>query len=160
MKRIHALFAGAVLSALGSTAALAGGAKPFEVDFDKCFNHDGPAPYLFTFSGPVSGDVSGSVDASVLVYIVGIEPKWTHIQADYIVTGSLPFTARVGGRRDDRNGDAVLDGYVSAGPAWLVGAAVHDEFASYSRADGTPCAKGTLYITPRWKQTHNDGQDD
>ena len=49
--------------------------RPFEVDFDKCFGHEGPAPYLFTFSGPVSGDVSGSVDASVLVYIVGIEPK-------------------------------------------------------------------------------------
>ena len=162
MKTTHtpALLAGALLLALGSTAALAGGAKPFEVDFDKCFGHNGPAPYLFTFSGPVSGDVSGSVDASVLVYIVGIEPNWTHIQADYIVTGSLPFTARVGGRRDDRNGDAVLDGYVSAGPAWLVGAAVHDEFASYTRADGIPCAKGTLYITPRWKQTHNEDHDD
>lgn len=155
-----ALLAGALLVALGSTAALASGAKPFEVDFDKCFAHDGPAPYLFTFSGPVSGDVSGSVDAEVLVYIVGIEPKWTHIQADYVVTGSLPFTARVGGRRDDRNGNAVLNGYVSAGPAWLVGADVHDEFGSYTRADKTPCAKGTLYITPRWKLTHNDEQDD
>jgi hypothetical protein len=153
--RISAVLA-ATLMALCSSAALAGGAKPFEVDFDKCFGHDGPAPYLFTFSGPVSGDVSGNVDASVLVYAVGIEPNWTHIAADYIVTGTLPFTARVGGRRDDRNGNAVLNGYVSAGPAWLVGADVHDEFGSYSRPDGTPCAKGTLYITPRWKQTHGD----
>jgi len=158
--RTPALLVSALLLTVASTASLAGGAKPFEVDFDKCFAHNGPAGYLFTFSGPVSGDVSGSVDAEVLVYVVGIEPNWTHIQADYVVTGSLPFTARVGGRRDDRNGNAVLNGYVSAGPAWLVGAGVHDEFGSYTRPDGTPCAKGTLYITPRWKQTHGDGQDD
>jgi hypothetical protein len=154
--RLTALLAGALVLAFGSSAALAGGAKPFEVAFDKCFAHDGPAGYLFTFSGPVSGDVQGSVDAEVLVYMVGIEKNWTHIQADYVVTGTLPFTARVGGRRDDRNGNAVLNGYVSAGPTWLVGADVHDEFGSYSRPDGTPCAKGTLYITPRWKQTHNE----
>jgi hypothetical protein len=150
------LLAGALMLAFASSAAFAGGARPFEVDFDKCYAHDGPASYLFTFSGPVSGDVSGTVDAEVLVYTVGIQPNWTHIQADYVIAGSLPFTARVGGRRDDRTGNAVLDGYVSAGPAWLVGAAVHDEFGSYSRPDGTPCARGTLYITPRWKQTHND----
>ena len=35
-------------------------ARPFEVDFDKCFDRPGDAPYLFTFSGPVSGDVSGT----------------------------------------------------------------------------------------------------
>lgn len=158
--RIPALLAGALLLAFGSSAVLAGGAKPFEVDFDKCFAQNGPFPYLFTFSGPVSGNVSGSVDAQVLVYVVGIEPNWTHIQADYVVTGKLPFTARVGGRRDDKSGNAVLRGYVSEGPAWLIGAGVHDEFGSYTRPDGTPCAKGTLYITPRWKQTHNDDDRD
>jgi len=155
--RKSALLAGALLLAFGSSATLAGGVKPFEVDFDKCFAQNGPLPYLFTFSGPVSGDVSGNVDAQVLVYAVGIEPSWTHIQADYLITGSLPFTARVGGRRDDRNGNAVLRGYVSEGPAWLIGAGVHDEFGSYTRADGIPCAKGTLYITPRWKPTHDEG---
>ena len=158
--RIPALLAGALLLAFGSSAVLAGGARPFEVDFDKCFAQDGPAPYLFTFSGPVSGDVHGAVDAKVLVYVVGIEPDHTHIQADYVVTGSLPFTARVGGRRTDRNGDAVLRGYVSEGPAWLIGAGVHDEFGSYTRADGAPCARGTLYISPRWRQTYDDDRDD
>ena len=151
-----ALLAGALMLAFASSAVFAGTPKSLEVDFDKCYAHDGPASYLFTFSGPVSGDASGSVDAEVLVYAVGIEPNWTHSQADYVIAGSLPFTARVGGRRDDRTGNAVLNGYVSAGPAWLIGAGVHDEFGSYSRADGTPCAKGTLYITPRWKQTHNE----
>ncbi len=34
-------------------------ARPFEVDFNKCFDRNGDAPYLFTFSGPASGDVSG-----------------------------------------------------------------------------------------------------
>ena len=34
-------------------------ARPFEVDFDKCFDRQGDAPYLFTFSGTASGDVSG-----------------------------------------------------------------------------------------------------
>ena len=28
-------------------------ARPFEVDFDKCFDREGDAPYLFTFSGTV-----------------------------------------------------------------------------------------------------------
>ena len=157
--RIPALLASAILLALSSTAALAGGAKPFEVDFDKCFDHYGPAGYVVTFSGPVSGDISGALEARVLVYMIGIEPNQTHLQADYVVTGALPFTARVGGRLNDTNNLAVLRGYVSEGPAWLMGAGVHDEFLSYTKADGTPCAKGTLYITPRWKQTHNDDND-
>jgi hypothetical protein len=153
------LLAGALLLALGSTAALAGSPKPFEVDFDKCFIPDVEAPYLFTFAGPVSGDrhISGNLKAKVLVFDVDIEPTWTNIQADYVVTGTLPFTARVGGRT---NGRAVLRGYVSEGPPWLKGAGVHDEFFAYNRADGTPCAKGTLYITPRWKQSHNDDDND
>ena len=163
MKTTHAnaLAAGAFLFAIGSSAALAGGPKPFEVEFDKCYAHDGDPPYLFTFSGPASfGKVTGTVDAKVLVYVVGIEKNWTHIQADYVVTaGPDSFTARVGGRRDDRTGDAVLNGFVSEGPLPIVGADVHDEFASYSRGS-LPCAKGTLYITPRWKQTHGDDNDD
>jgi hypothetical protein len=162
LNRLTALVASAILLGAISSAAWAGGhksPKPFEVDFDKCFAHNGPAPYIVTFSGPVSGDVSGSVDASVFVYMIGIEPNSTHIQADYFVTGSLPFTARVGGRVNDKNRQAVLRGYVSEGPVWLMGAGVHDEFLGYTRADGTPCAKGTLYITPRWKQTHNDDND-
>ena len=44
--RIPALLAGALLLAFSSSAALAGGAKPFEVDFDKCFAQNGPVPYL------------------------------------------------------------------------------------------------------------------
>jgi hypothetical protein len=138
---------------LGSAAAFAAKPKPFEVDFDKCFAQNGPGSYVFTFSGPVSGDVSGHLDASVLNFDT-VAPGQVYIQADYFVTGSLPFTARVGGRSVD--GLAVLRGFVSAGPAWLVGAGVHDEFFGYTRADGVGCAKGTLYITPRWKQTHDD----
>jgi hypothetical protein len=157
--RTPALLAGAVLLALGATSALAGAHKPFEADFDKCFAHAEVAPYLFTFSGPVSGDISGHLDAKVLVYDVGIEPSQTHIQADYVVTGALAFTARVGGRRNDKNQQVVLRGYVSEGPAWLKGAGVHDEFLGYTRADGTVCAKGTLYITPRWKQSHGEDND-
>jgi hypothetical protein len=45
---------------------------------------------------------------------------------------------------------------VSVGPAWLEGARVHDEFTNYTRSDGLACSKGTLYITPRWKQSHDD----
>ena len=159
LKRLAGFVASAMLLSLGSTAALAAGPKPFEVDFDKCFDRYGPAGYVVTFSGPVSGDISGALEARVLVYMIGIEPNQTHLQADYVVTGELPFTARVGGRLNDKNNLAVLRGYVSEGPAWLLGAGVHDEFLSYTKADGTPCAKGTLYITPRWKQTHNDDND-
>ena len=158
--RTPALLAGALLLALGSAAASPGGARPFEVDFDKCYAHDGFAPYLLTFAGTASGDVSGSLEARIFVLVPGIQTDQTHIQADYVVTGALPFTARVGGRVNDKTKLAVLRGYVSVGPAWLLGAGVHDEFANYTRADGMPCSKGTLYITPRWKQTHNDDQDD
>ena len=28
--------------------------------------------------------------------------------------------------------------------------------ADYVGADGLACSKGTLYITPRWKQTHDE----
>ena len=75
------------------------------------------------------------------------------------MTGTVPFTARVGGRVDDKRNLAVLRGYISEGPVWLVGAGVHDEFKNYVRDDGTSCSRGTLYITPRWKQTHNDDED-
>jgi hypothetical protein len=133
--------------------------RPLEVDFDKCFDREGDDPYWFTFSGKVSGDVSGTLEARVAVFIPGIEPNQTHLQADYVVTGTLPFTARVGGRVNNKTNLAVLRGFVSEGPAWLIGAGVHDEFQNYVRADGTPCSKGTLYVTPRWKQTHNDDHD-
>ena len=135
--------------------------RPFEVDFNKCFDREGDPPYLFTFSGTASGDVSGTLEARVAVFIPGVEPKQSHIQADYVVTGTgkLRFTARVGGRVNDATNRAVLRGFVSDGPAWLIGAGVHDEFLNYVRADGTPCSKGTLYITPRWRQTHNDEND-
>ena len=131
--RNSALLAGALMLALAlaSAATFAGKPKPFEVDFDKCFAHNGPAPYVFTFSGPASGDVSGHLDASVLNFDA-VEPGQTV------------------------DGLAVLRGFVSVGPPWLVGAGVHDEFFGYTRADGVPCAKGTLYITPRWKQSHDD----
>jgi hypothetical protein len=155
--RNSALTVGALVLALGSAAAFAGKHKAFEVDFDKCFAQNGPGSYVFTFTGPASGDVSGQLAASVLNFDT-VEPGQIYIQADYIVTGSLPFTARVGGRAIGI--PAVLNGFVSAGPAWLIGARVHDEFVGYTRADGVPCAKGTLYITPRWKPTHNDDNDD
>ena len=162
LMRTTALIASALLVALGSTAALHGKSKSFELDFDKCFARveDGD-PYVFTFVGPASGDVSGRVEASILNDIIsGVQPNQTYLAADYVVTGTLSFTARVGGRVNDARGLAVLQGYVSAGPAWLVGAAVLDEFENYMRADGTPCSKGTLYITPvRWKPSHNDRND-
>jgi hypothetical protein len=135
-------------------------ARPFEVDFDKCFDRPGDAPYLFTFSGTASGDVSGTLEARVGVFIQNVEPNQDHLQADYVVVaGPLAFTARVGGRSNSQTNLAVLRGFVSEGPAWLIGAGVHDEFENYVRADGTPCSKGTLYITPRWKQSRNDDTD-
>jgi hypothetical protein len=157
--RKPALLAGALLLASASTTSLAHGVKRFEVDFDKCATSLVFPGYLVTFAGPVSGDVSGTVQARVVTLTRGIELNQTYIQADYVVEGSLPFTARVGGRRDDSTGLATLRGFVSEGPAWLTGAGVHDEFAMHTRADGTPCAKGTLYITPRWKQTESDNDD-
>ena len=145
--------AGALVVALGSTDALQARPKSFEVDFDKCFARmeDGD-PYLFTFAGPVSGDITGTVEASVLNDIrPGVEPNQTYLSADYVITGPLTFTARVGGRVNDASRQALLQGYVREGPAWLVGAAVLDEFENYTRADGTPCSRGTLSVTPvRW----------
>ena len=159
MKATRILLAGAVLLALASTACLAHDAKPFEVDFDKCFDRNGDAPqYLFTFAGPATGDVNGTLESRVIRFDVGIQPLQTNIEVDYVVTGTLPFSARLGGRLNDKTNIAVLDGYVSVGPAWLVGARVHDEFLSYTRPNGLPCAKGTLYITPRWKPTHGDNE--
>jgi hypothetical protein len=134
-------------------------ARPFEVDFDKCFDRQGDAPYLFTFSGPVSGDVSGTVEARVAALMPNVQPDQNYLQADYVVAGSVDFTARVGGRVSSKTNLAVLRGYVSEGPAWLIGAGVHDEFQNYVRADGTNCSRGTLYITPRWKQSRNDDND-
>ena len=83
-----------------------------------------------------------------------VAPDQNYIAADYVVTdvaGAPLFTARVGGRVDDAANFAALRGYVSEGPAWLIGAGVHDEFENYLRADGTLCSKGTLEITLRWK---------
>jgi hypothetical protein len=152
MIRLVALIASVLLLAFGSTATLAGKPKSFDVDFDKCLDPNiVHAGYLFTFAGPVSGDVSGTVEARVLALISGVEPGQTYIAADYVVAGPLAFTARVGGRVDDGRNLAVLRGYISDGPAWLIGAGVHDEFENYVRSDGTPCSRGTLEITPRWK---------
>ena len=134
-------------------------ARPFEVDFDKCFDRPGDFPYLFTFSGTASGDVSGTLEARIAVLIRSVEPNQNHLQADYVVRGTLDFTARVGGRVDTKTNLAVLRGFVSEGPAWLIGAGVHAEFENYVRADGTACSRGTLYITPRWKQSRNDDND-
>ena len=134
-------------------------ARPFEVDFDKCFDRQGDAPYLFTFSGTASGDVSGTLEARVAVFMPNVQPNQNHLQADYVVAGTLDFTARVGGRVNTKTNLAVLRGFVSEGPAWLIGAGVHDEFENYVRADGTPCSRGTLYITPRWKQSRNEDND-
>jgi hypothetical protein len=140
-------------------AGKARSARPFEVDFDKCFDRAGDAPYLFTFSGAVSGDVSGTLEARIAVLMPNVQPSQNYLQADYVVAGTLDFTARVGGRVNAQTNLAVLRGFVSDGPAWLIGAGVRDEFQNYVRADGTPCSRGTLYITPRWKQTHNDHND-
>jgi hypothetical protein len=134
-------------------------ARPFEVDFDKCFDRQGDVPYLFTFSCTASGDVSGTLEARVAVFIPNVQPNQDHLQADHVVAGTLAFTARVGGRSNSRTNLAVLRGFVSEGPAWLVGAGVQDEFENYVRADGTPCSRGTLYITPRWKQSRTDDND-
>ena len=60
-------------------------ARPFEVDFDKCFDRQGDAPYLFTFSGTVSGDVSGTLEARVAVLIPNVQPNQNYLQADYVV---------------------------------------------------------------------------
>src|SRR4029078_3770627 len=75
--RTIALMAGALVMALGATNTLQAKPKSFEVAFDKCFarREDGD-PYLFTFAGPVSGDISGTVEASVLNDIrPGVEPN-------------------------------------------------------------------------------------
>ena len=66
-------------------------ARPFEVDFDKCFDRQGDAPYLFTFSGTASGDVSGTLEAGVAVFIPNVQPNQNHLQADYVVAGHAEF---------------------------------------------------------------------
>jgi hypothetical protein len=151
------LAASALLLGPGSpTVVAASKARSFEVDFNKCFAHDGYGPYVFTFAGRVTGDVFGTVEARLLTFTPGIETDEDYIEADYVVEGTLPFTARVGGRENTRTNLAVLRGYVSAGPSWLIGAGVLDEFKNYVKKDGTGCSKGTLYITPKWKQTESD----
>ena len=93
-----------------------------------------------------------NIEGMFKVFKENIEPNQNHIQADYVVIADrLDFTARVGGRSNSKTKLAVLRGYVSEGPAWLIGAGVHDEFENYLRADGTLCSKGTLEITLRWK---------
>ena len=157
MKNLRSVaFAGALALALASGGCLAGKVKSLEVDFDKCFAHAGPDGYLFTFAGPASGDATGNVEARISRRVLGIEPGENLLHADYVVTGDIEFTARVGGRVNAANLQAVLYGYVSSGPAWLEGARVHDEFTNYTRGDGVACSKGTLYITPRWKQSQGD----
>jgi hypothetical protein len=156
--RAPALLGGSLLLALASATVLADEAKSIKVDFNKCFAHKGDAPYLVTFAGPASGDVTGTLEARIVASIPGVETGQTHLQADYVVEGTLPFTARVGGRVNNETNLAVLRGYVSVGPAWLIGAGVHDEFKNYKSAEGIPCSKGTLYITPRWSQSHNEAK--
>ena len=152
MMRTASLLVSALLLAFASSASVIGKSKSFEVDFDKCFDPSIVHPgYLFTFAGPASGDVSGTVEARVVALIPAVEPDQSYIAADYVLTGALSFTARVGGRVDDKRNLAVLRGYISDGPAWLIGAGVHDEFENYLRDDGTLCSSGTLEITPRWK---------
>jgi len=147
-----ALVASALLLAFLSSASLAAKPKSFEVEFDKCLDPSIVHPgYLFTFAGQASGDVSGPLEARVVALNRGVEPGQAYIAADYVVAGTLSFTARVGGRVNDAENLAVLRGYISDGPAWLIGAGVHDEFENYVRADGTPCSRGSLEITPRWK---------
>ena len=85
---------------------------------------------------------TGTVEARILTYTAGIEPHENYIEADYVLTGTVPFTARVGGRENDKTGLAGMRGYVSEGPAWLLGAGVHNEFRNYRKPDGTPCSRG------------------
>ncbi len=157
--RIATILASVLLPALAPSLSSAGDPKPFEVEFDKCASAIVNPGYLVTFAGTASGGVQGTVQARILVNTPGIEPNQTHIQADYVLTGTLPFTARVGGRVNNSDNLAVLRGYVSEGPAWLIGAGVRDEFLNYTKADGTRCSKGILYVRPRWKQTHGDDND-
>jgi hypothetical protein len=74
---------------LGSLSGLANGdarsARPFEVDFDKCFDRQADAPYLFTFSGTVSGNVSGTLEARIAALIPSVQPNQNDLQADYVV---------------------------------------------------------------------------
>ena len=124
MQRAFSMLAAGLLLALGTASLSAHRTSTLQIDFDKCFAHPGDYPYLFTMAGTVSGDASGPFEARLLTRTVGIEPNWDYLEADYVVTGTLPFTARVGGRDNSKTKLAVLRGYVSVGPAWLVGARV------------------------------------
>ena len=160
MMRTTALLASALLLAFGSTAALTGKSESFEVDFDKCFDPSMCCRTTCSRSQARHQETSRALwKQESSASSPDVQPNQTYIAADYVVAGTLPFTARVGGRADDKRNLAVLRGYVSDGPAWLIGAGVHDEFQNYVRSDGTNCSKGTLYITPRWKQSHNDDND-
>ena len=91
--------------------------------------------------------------------IPNVQPNQNYLQADYVVARHAGFHCTRGWPGKRETNLAVLRGFVSEGPAWLIGAGVHDEFENYVRADGTPCSRGTLYITPRWKQSRNDDND-
>ena len=78
-----ALLASALLLAFGSTVSVAGKAKSFDVDFDKCFDPSIVHPgYLFTFAGLASGDVSGALEARVVALSPSVAPDQTYIAAD------------------------------------------------------------------------------
>ena len=151
MIRRVVLLASVLLLAFGSAATLTGKPKSFDVDFDKCLDPNiVHAGYLFTFAGPVSGDVSVTVEARVLGLIRGVEPGQTYIAADYVVACRL--SPRESAAEWTTGGIWPCFAAISATVrAWLIGAGVHDEFENYVRSDGTPCSRGTLKITPRWK---------
>ena len=157
MKATNLLLAVAVAVAFASPSASAGESAKIRVDFTKC-NPVAEPGYLFSLTGPATGDVQGSLTAKVAVYIPGA--THTYIEADYFVTASSPqdsFVASVAGRVTNATNLAVLYGYVNETNEKWRGAQVRDDFLNFTNAAGVPCSMGTLVLTPRWNPAHDAG---
>jgi hypothetical protein len=160
MKSGKIVLAGALALACASVPIFAGDGGKVRVAFTKCSPSPEPG-YLFSMTGPVSGDVQGTVTAKIVAAAGSADGSVTFLEADYFVTADSPgqsFVASVSGRLDNATGAAVLYGYVSPSIAnadgtshekWR-GADVHDAFQNFTNAAGAPCSGGLLTLTPRW----------
>ena len=129
-----------------TSPARADNSAPVRLTFEKSFAGNGPAPYLFHFTGAFGGDFTGTLFAGVLVReFIDELHQIIHLEADYVFTaddGIHSFTAHVEGNENLHTRKAVLNGVVTDGA--LEGAQVHVEFDDL----GGRRYQGTIRIMP------------
>lgn len=154
MKRITPLRAAgwiAFTMALGflSHSVVADDAAPLRLDFQKSLASPGPAPYVATFHGSVSGDINGCLVTRVTRREQLADGK-VELEAEYAVydgeclEGADPlFVMAVGGKSSHNH--YVLNGEIIEGS--LEGAQVHLEFDAVACEPGkVRCFAGTIQV--------------